>query len=982
MRVFQFIYRLFHGEHRIINGEKGVISLFLAILLVPFTMLAGSLVNAARINSAVAVFDEALCNASNSTLGTYDKFLKKRFGLLAMSQDVSEKGSALNQTTVEQVISETFEKYLQENSKALSNTYFNIENKAEGVYPLADRNVLFSQVLEFSKYSVPVKLVEDGISLDSMISDLEKNLPGKGLFRLMSAGAGVADNLLSLGRDFDALKAAVRDEGTAIGKYDTAYNEFKQAVDDYVSKREQMNSELSSLNTTVSSEKEKMGAAGTRLDEIKKEIEKLEKDQTENKKDHKAEIEKLKEEQKKLEEENKDSTTAISEAESQINSKTSSYNSELQALLNAIPEKKSAYSSAISALSTQLSTMESKITAVQNDIADLSGSLGETLTQVFVNEVEKDSGKVDDDIADLEKKLATASDEEKEVINQQIEQLEKYKTSLNNKKETGKAGKDGMDNAINKFKTSFSKMNVDTYNTAVIKLRDLKLRVDSYDTTNITSRLDPAQYYYSNSGRLTIDEVEQMEKDLMKEIASQSIWDFISMITGFFEALVTVTTLWNPQLGAYLDKTYYDDTYHGLPSEKERSSYPLNMGQDSDADLSTSYKNLLGSFSPDENDADASYDMLSALGTILGSIGTIGTTVNRILSVESLWNFANLFQTLQDSIETLTSTIQGMVDYLAKFIKNGGIYKKALLAGYVSYMTSCRTTYTKTCLTGQPFNLRGQPTTVSTSLPVISDIMALKASLESSGGAFKGELSKSFVGAETEYIMFGSRSEYSNQVKAFGVIMFFRVLSNIIPIITNAEVDSIASATAITVIGPFLVYLIYIVLESLVDTIILVNGGNIKLIKNFVFLTPSGIEPLMRSFTSLQLNSDKMQEVKAKLLDKVGRDGYSEAYEAFGDLESNADTKSYLDINYQQTLFLVMSIFTSMQTMVKRLADIIEMEAVTNQENKEVGSDGLFDLDYSYTFIRAEANFHTNEFIKISEGSDLTTKKRIVYRGY
>ena len=74
------IKRVIHRRYKYINGTKGVISIFLALVILPFTTIAGSLVNAARVNSAVAIFDEALCNASNSTLGTYDKFLRKRFG--------------------------------------------------------------------------------------------------------------------------------------------------------------------------------------------------------------------------------------------------------------------------------------------------------------------------------------------------------------------------------------------------------------------------------------------------------------------------------------------------------------------------------------------------------------------------------------------------------------------------------------------------------------------------------------------------------------------------------------------------------------------------------------------------------------------------------------------------------------------------------------------------------------------------------------
>lgn len=101
-KVKIFFRKIWRGNGKIINGVRGTIALYLAILMVPFVMIAGSLITASRINSAAAIFDEALCNASGSTLGTYDKFLKSRFGLLAMQQDIS--GKAVDYT-VEDLIS-------------------------------------------------------------------------------------------------------------------------------------------------------------------------------------------------------------------------------------------------------------------------------------------------------------------------------------------------------------------------------------------------------------------------------------------------------------------------------------------------------------------------------------------------------------------------------------------------------------------------------------------------------------------------------------------------------------------------------------------------------------------------------------------------------------------------------------------------------------------------------------------------------------
>ncbi len=67
--------------------------------------------------------------------------------------------------------------------------------------------------------------------------------------------------------------------------------------------------------------------------------------------------------------------------------------------------------------------------------------------------------------------------------------------------------------------------------------------------------------------------------------------------------------------------------------------------------------------------------------------------------------------------------------------------------------------------------------------------------------------------------------------------------------------------------------------------------------------------------------------------------------------------------------------------MLNRLADIVEMESVENLKNNGKGE--VFNLDYSYTFLRAEGAFSTNMFIPIKEMSEnVSIKKRLIYKGY
>ena len=72
---------------RYINGVKGTIALFLAVLMTPFLTIAMLLVEMGRYNSAVSILDETLGVSSVSVLAEYDQYLQNRWGLLAVGQE-------------------------------------------------------------------------------------------------------------------------------------------------------------------------------------------------------------------------------------------------------------------------------------------------------------------------------------------------------------------------------------------------------------------------------------------------------------------------------------------------------------------------------------------------------------------------------------------------------------------------------------------------------------------------------------------------------------------------------------------------------------------------------------------------------------------------------------------------------------------------------------------------------------------------------
>lgn len=959
-----------------INGTKGMISLFLALIMLPFTTIAGSLVNAARINSAVAIFDEALCNASDSTLGTYDSFLRKRFGLLAMEQQTSD--GELSNEAVSKLISETFKEYMKENVKALSNTYISFDSESTGVYSLADTDVLLSQVLEYSKYSVPTKLVEDGLSIESMIGRLEKNIPGKDILNLITAGAGVADNMLTLAEDFAALKTAINDEDTAITNYNNAYDAFSGAVSQYVSKKSEMETELSDLQAKIDEEKEKTDGLVEQIEGITQSISELENEQETDDVDNSEKIEALTTELENLKADNEAVLEAWETAKTNYTTKKTEYETQLTQLLNTIMTNKATYSSCISVLSGKISVVQKKLLAVQKDIANMGTSVVNMGGTVANTIIENESKKNDKSIEELKKDKENAeSEEEKKALDEQIEKLKNGKTELKNIGKVVDAQKTGFTKAMDSIKVDIKEFDSSIYSVAIENLNTLKDKVDNeYNTDSIDGYVDKAMYYVEISGRLTYEAVEKAEENLVESCAKSTIWALVKAVIGFIKALFSITLVYDEQLGAVIDSNYYEENYHGLPAEKDRNLYPLSEGAAGDAALSEYYKDLFGDYGAVDTGILGSFDLLSVLESIFEDIGVISTNVSAMTAIYGLFNFASRFKEITDATGRIVENMKSIIMYFGQALSETSIYSKVLLSGYISYMTSDRTTYSGSTLNGGSFNLRGQEPTTILNGNIISGFDTLLTTIQKN---IEGGSEKCFVGAEKEYILYGSSSEIANQAAAFGTIYLIRVIADMYKILTNPEVASIAAAC--TIAAP-IVYILYIFIEPLVDTVILVNGGEIDLIKNYVYLTPTGLESLVSHFKELSLTSEQMDNAKIDFKNAIGASDYADVQKAFGTSKDSEESK-YWNINYSQNLFLIMTIFSSREKMLDRLSNIIEMEAVENLINNGNSDSQKFDLDYSYTHIRTEASFTTNEFISISEnGVGLNAKKRIIYRGY
>ncbi len=961
--------------NKYINGTNGVISLFLALLMVPFASIAGVLVNSARINSSIAMFDEALCNASNSTLATYDDFLRERFGLLAMQQNTSAHGSNY---TVQQLIQDTFKGYMDKNINVLSNTYETTDVSASGIYPLADTDVLLSQVYEASKYTVPAKLVIDGLSIDDILKDLTKDLSFvSSIFNAFSSSAGLIDKIKNCESKFSSLNNELESLKTDRTNYDNAYNEFKTSVDEYNSVIDEINNrkseiqkQIDDLKTDINETEKKFKEEKEKVPELSKKIEELEneKDINGNPVDNKEKI-------KKIEEDNKDTLKDYLEAKNDLKEKQddlekknksineieNSYKNTLDNKRQTINNKKTNYVSKIDSFAARVLSAGNAASDAQNSVVQLY-SAGQTLLSDVTNVVyEGRKSHIDNKISGFKEQKEEAQKEGRtqdvESYDEEIANLKADKIDIENESTFDKAD-DKENMAIANSLKQFAQENlIEKYQLLYGNLIELRNNVQSnyIVTTEVKKMSDTSSYYISGiNDILTKEQVDNLQQNLLNELISDGLFMHFNAMITYIKAIFKVDTLWNVELCGLINEEYYNNNIGGLPSKKVRtdgSKYSLKSPfAENDKKQSDYFKTAIGSYS----------STLYATGSVSG----LGTLVSKIISsLDDLsecsditkWKLTEIWSNLKKFATAIWDLVSSFIELFTKIqqvLTQTAIGEKLLLSGYIAYNLSNRTTYDGSALLGKSYK----------------EVLPNAAS-EKNG--------YSFYGAETEYILNGSYSELDNQAAVFSIMWIIRCLFNIYPVFfANNEIKAMATAASVIPGASIFVYILYFLVETTADTVILVNGGDVSLIKTKPYMTPTGFNDYISAMSSMKLNYSEKNNVYKDVVKATGIEGLSEDYQ-----EPNKEgVKGKINkINYTKMLIVVM-MFMDSKTLVNRLADIIQMEStyyVVTKINTYV-----FDLDKCFTYLRASGKFSTNQFIKLSNSSKIYSKNRIVYRGY
>lgn len=239
------------------RGISGQVTVFSAIIMAAVLMLAGILVDAARMDAGRGMVRRAVETAAGSLLADYSSRLKDGYGLFAIS--VRDKYE----------LQDRFEEYLASNLGIPCNDGdpggnvdlfgFRIERvDVTPIYNLSENGTIKAQILEYMKYRAPTELVEGFMYKLTAMKDLgamsEAYRQKVGIDKLL---AGMDKSQQKLKRYIDGLgdsTARFVNGFNSGGSWVAAFNEFNSLTDALTG----LESRLGSLESSINSLKQQL----------------------------------------------------------------------------------------------------------------------------------------------------------------------------------------------------------------------------------------------------------------------------------------------------------------------------------------------------------------------------------------------------------------------------------------------------------------------------------------------------------------------------------------------------------------------------------------------------------------------------------------------------------------------------------------------------------------------------------------------------
>lgn len=729
-------------KYKYINGSKGVISLFLCLIMTPVLTLASALIEFSRYQNTESVCQEVMDCASLSTLANYDSYLEERFGLFAFSQDKN--------------MQDIYKKSLLQNSGVMEGISLGNDITTEGIYPLSDTDVIKRQILDFSESTVLTDIVLEDLQLQTLLEELDKLMAIGGLMDtltnmhtmttqvkdLVSEAQKLVKKVKATAEKGDELKAEILDLSTAISDLyktisengftidssseDKENESYEAIIKKYVKDIEKIYVKAQDISETASSMK-------TSVEEIYTNITNLEKKCTEIKKT----VKNVSDSTKNVA--SASDTGSAGEGESSVedvgNQSTSLYVEVVNTINDALKEAKG-----------QLS--ESVRDAFKESVSDLQDNLVEGLGLDFVNY-----------------HVATQKNKEYFTFPLSEDRLDRLKTFIDNIPEVW--GDKSSDDIKSLVKNNIPKI----LSTNVIKT------VKSTINSAVTSA---KKKFTDNVG----DSVGKLLTDLVDTV--KGLFDLDVFYDGSLNAFLsdeTVATLLSDTGGKGADQT---NPYVSLLSAL--SSMMQSVEDFNDAIKSINF-----------------FSLISAITNLCSAIkSTVQSVVQ--LTAKTVEKIGELVTWVKDGDWDHFAELLLMAGYMTHNLPNrtmvgktnvsidGGVAMATALTGetLTGFPFSNIKTPAKVFSTGIGANAKEN----QSSLSALVDFL---------GSTTTGGSDAMFRGAELEYILAGTQSELMNQTVVFMQLYFLRLLVDLVTVFTDPAVTTMASAATIACWAVYLI---------------------------------------------------------------------------------------------------------------------------------------------------------------------------------
>lgn len=237
-----------HFLKRKVNGTKGMLSIFLALVVSPLLMSTFIFIEYARIQSIQELMKEVMGSSLYSTLGHYDDYVEERFDLLSISQKDD--------------VNTTYQGYMKANMNALGKGASIQSMEASGQHSLGSASILKQQIYEASEYTVMAQAIWDGFDLDRIKKKLD-GLPG---MKQLNAGAEVANKAVGYAND-------TKDMINSVNDFQEKAKDFKEKCQNYKTKYQAFQTAMQTVESIRNSgQEEGLPAAEAAADAAAREL--------------------------------------------------------------------------------------------------------------------------------------------------------------------------------------------------------------------------------------------------------------------------------------------------------------------------------------------------------------------------------------------------------------------------------------------------------------------------------------------------------------------------------------------------------------------------------------------------------------------------------------------------------------------------------------------------------------------------------------